>query len=534
MPRNVLVLSVIVLAFSALFGQTKTFGVKYVSADHVYLQGGKKDSLRVGDVLKVLRGRREIGTVRVEYVSAHSASCGITDKKADFKAGDQARLMQRAEQRKTIQARATTPRRRVNNTAETVTKSPAIKSKTRVRGYVSLQYYYFHDTSQQRFDFSQPTLRFRLSVTRLWQRHFNLEIRFRSRYNQRQRRINGIVPRSEWQNRLYTFTFSYDAPQAIWNFRIGRIISNAFSGVGYIDGTLVKARLGAFWHAGVFAGTQPDGRTSAFRTEVQKYGGFVRFLQGNFAGNRLEVLWAGVGEYHGSAISREFTYLQTSYYHGRRFSLYQNIELDINRGWRRQRSGQALSLSGLYCNASYHYSPEISASLSYDNRKNYYTYEIRSLADSLFDAAFRQGLRLSVFTRVSRNYRIALNLGLREKSTDVRYSYSYGLRVTRRNFFGAANRMAFRFNGFDNVFASGYNPNLTFTRHFSNGHFVSLAYNGYMYALKNQSQNRFNQWIRLYGQLELPARLYVQGSVEYSFGDDVKGYRTLVECGYRF
>ncbi|MHB2156208.1 hypothetical protein ACX8XN_17670 [Calditrichota bacterium GD2] len=288
------------------------------------------------------------------------------------------------------------------------------------------------------------------------------------------------------------------------------------------------------FYFGLFAGTQPDWRTSNFQTEIQKYGGYLKFERGKFGSKKINVTLAGVGEYHGGTVSREFLYFQVSYYHGRRWNIYHNVEIDVNRYWRKERAKESLSLTGLYLNANYRITSSISASLSYDNRKNYYTYELRTLADSLFDDAFRHGLRANLYFKVFKDYQISLNFGLREKSTDANFSYSYGLNVTRRNFFSKYNRMSFRFSGFDNIFATGFSPNATFSRYLRGGHYLTFSYGNYYYQIKNINDNKLNHWIRILGQIELPARFYINSTYEFDWGSDVKGHRVLFELGYRF
>ncbi len=517
-----------------VFAQDQSFKIKYISASHIYLEGGKKNGLAVGDVLNVFRKDKEIGTIEVEYVSQHSASCKIIRQTENFVVGDVARVVKRAPAKKTEESqKAVTKRKRTFETGKRG-KSVSSISKTRISGYLSLQYYRYQNIGSRDYNFSQPTVRFRLRALNLWDAGFNLEIKFRSRYNQRSRRFSDEVPKSEWQNRLYQLTFSYDKQTSFVNFKLGRVISNAISGIGYIDGAQVQFNLFPYLRWGVFAGTQPDWRTSDFQTTIQKYGSFLTYQRGQYGANRTEITMAAAGEYHGSTVSREFVYFQGSYNHGRRWNIYQNIELDLNRAWRKQRAGESISLTGVYFSARYNITQNFSTAISYDNRKNYYTYELRSLADSLFDSAFRQGLRWHFYGSIFSNYRFSLNFGVREKQSDSRFTYTYGANVTRRKFLGKYNTIQLRFSGFDNVFATGYNPTLLLSRSFINGHYLSLSYGAYRYSIKNGGSGRINQWLRLNGQFELPARFYLSSTYEYNWGDDLNGHRLLFDLGYRF
>ena len=94
--------------------------------------------------------------------------------------------------------------------------------------------------------------------------------------------------------------------------------------------------------------------------------------------------------------------------------------------------------------------------------------------------------------------------------------------------------LSLRFAGFTNYYTTGYNPSVRFSQSFRGGHNVSLSYGSYFYSLKSTNSNNTNQWLRLNPQLELPLNLYLSGSFEYDWGDDVEGYRLLVNLGYRF
>jgi len=172
--------------------------------------------------------------------------------------------------------------------------------------------------------------------------------------------------------------------------------------------------------------------------------------------------------------------------------------------------------------------------LSYDNRKNYFTYEMRSLADSLFNTAFRQGLRSNVAVTLPGNYRISANFGLRHRQYEKQYVYSYGLSVSKYHFLQRGVSILGRFSGFSNTFTQGYNPSLRLGKIFGRGHALYFSYGNYWYRLNSIDTTRINQWLRLNGQLELPARMFLSAQYEYDWGDDVLGHRYLVELGYRF
>lgn len=52
--------------------------------------------------------------------------------------------------------------------------------------------------------------------------------------------------------------------------------------------------------------------------------------------------------------------------------------------------------------------------------------------------------------------------------------------------------------------------------------------------MKLYKEQRINHWIRLNGQIQLIGRTYFSGYCGYDWGNDLDGYRLLIELGYRF
>lgn len=519
-----------------VFGQSnKAIIVKYLSAENVYINAGKTEGVNVEDIYSVIQNGEVVAEIEVVYTADHSASCKILKKFRDIQIGDHLKLLKKAEtipeqadviiQKKTDQA---------VDTAKEEKKKPKMKGKTSVSGALGIQWYQFQDFSGSKLDYSQPTMRFNLRVRKLWNREMNIRVKFRSRYNERSRNYDNGTPQTEWRNRLYEASFSYDDISRPFNFKIGRIISNTFSGVGYIDGLQLQHNIAPNWCYGIFAGTQPEWQYSDFQTSIQKYGLFVNYKKGDYTTNRWESTVAFAGAYHGSTVSREFLYIQNSVNYRQRLNIYQSIELDLNRDWRKEKTGQSISMSGLYISSSFKVTEWLNTGLSYDNRKNYYTYEMRSLADSLFDDAFRHGIRANFSIRYLNNIRIYGNYGWRKRSGEGSNTQSYAAGVNASNFLIRRSSLSLRFAGFTNYYTTGFNPSIRFSKNLWGGHYFSLAYGNYFYTLKSSNANNVNQWASFNANFELPLNLYLSGSYEYDWGNDVEGQRILAELGYRF
>ncbi len=504
--------------------------VKYISAENVYLDKGGAAGISIGDRLHIQRNWKQIGIVEVLFVAQYSSSSKIILQHEELKVGDTAVLAGKKESLKNEKIEKKTRKRIIPTRPDKSVNQHFAK----ISGSLTFQWYHVEDLMSSGLNFDQPTARLNFKARKLWGKDYNLRIKFRSRYNQRARRFSSQAPQNEWRNRIYMLSFSYDDESSLFNYKVGRIISNKFAGVGYIDGLSVQYNTTSYFRIGLFAGTQPEWQYSDFQTSLQKYGVYFNYLNGNYGTKRFESTLAFAGEYHGSIISREFIYLQNNVSDGSRLNIYQSINLDINRDWRKELTGETVSLSNLYFYVRYKFTKWFTGGINYDNRKNYYTYETRTIAEELFDDAFRHGLRSEVYFKFAGDIRINTQFGLRKRESDSEYTYSYRAGFSKRNFF--INRLSIRtqFSGFSNYFTSGFSPSIRFSRIFFRGNQLGVSYGNYIYSLKSDNEKRMNQWIRANTYIDLIYRFFISGNYEYNWGDDSENHRISAELGYRF
>jgi hypothetical protein len=506
------------------------YRIKYISEENVYLDKGMSSGIEVGDQFAIIRNDKQVAKLEVVFIAQHSSSCKIIDNNIALNIGDLARRISTRKVPEKTSEKSLKRKREIPVKLNGVRKKPFV----RISGGLSLQWYHYEDLNSSNLNFDQPGARLSLRARNLWGKNYTFQVKVRSRYNQRARSFSSNVPKEEWRNRIYMLSFSYDNEEALFNYKVGRIISNKFSGVGYIDGLVIQQNVSPTLSWGIFAGTQPEWQYSDFQTSLQKYGGYFNYSYGDYQTNRFETTFAFAGEYHGSTVSREFLYLQTSAGSGAKWSIYQSLELDLNRGWRKDKTGENISLTSVYMYTRYKFSGWLTAGLSYDNRKNYYTYDTRTLVESLFDDAFRHGLRGDLnFTLLKKN-RIYTNFGVRKRESDVQYTYSYRGGISKMDFL--VKQMSFNIytSGFSNYYNRGISPSIRINKSFSTGHNLSFAYGIYNYSLKSDDSQRMNQWLRMNSMINLVRNVYFSGSYEYNWGDDSRGHRILTELGYRF
>jgi hypothetical protein len=485
----------------------------------------------VGDRLEIRRGDSLIAELEVVFAAENSASCKIINSQGFIGIGDMAMISSPV-------TRPTAPvTEPVVASAPPVAAQPAVTKpkplRAKISGGASIQIHNWNDRSAGNLDFTQPSFRLNLKSSRLWGKDLNLNARITARYNKRTRAYNSDVPETEWRNRIYQLSFGYANEQAPFSFEFGRIISNKMSGVGYIDGILMQKGITEEFHVGAFAGTQPEWQYSEFQTSLQKYGGYLGYTRGDFKAHRLESTVAAAGAYHSGTVSREFLYVRNAVTLAGRWNIFQSAEIDLNRDWRKAKSGSSADLSNLYLSGRGRFTNWLSAGLSYDNRRNYWTYETRSVSDSLFDDVLRRGLRTDISLRPGRNYFMSGNFGYHKRSVDESGTYSYSAGLNMTNFILNNQGINLQYAGFNGPFTDGNNFSVRFSRYFLRSNMISVGYGAYIYTFGAGSL-RTNDWVQLSGQFDLVRRLYSSATYEYNMGDDTRGHRVIAEVGYRF
>jgi hypothetical protein len=167
-----------------------------------------------------------------------------------------------------------------------------------------------------------------------------------------------------------------------------------------------------------------------------------------------------------------------------------------------------------------------------DNRKNYWTYELKSLADSLYDDVLRRGLRADLSIRPGKGYFISPNFGYNKRSSESKATVSYGLSVNKSSFIAANQYVNLQFSGFDGPLTDGSNYSVRLGRYFGSNT-ISLGYGAYTYRYLTGT-GRHNQYVQLNGQFDLVSSLFMSTTYEYNSGDDTNGHRMFGELGYRF
>lgn len=534
--RGGFIICVMVLAAAApvprgASAATRTCTIRYLSSEHVYLDAGTAEGVVPGMKAQVLRGGQAVAVLEVVYVADHSSSWKVVSSQVTVAVGDDVVIEGVVETGPGSQEPpADKPAPRTRETLANVSAPSA--SKVEISGHVGLQWDHT-DTSEEpelRTDFLAMPFQVRAEgLGKGWEFRAKGTLRRFSRSG-----YSSATPAQEWLNRIREVALVQDDPLAPWNVSLGRITTRFAASAGPFDGVFCDRRLGSGVRLGAFGGYAPQWGSYAFSTD-DRLGGVTLHVSGRTGGGRMvDMVLAGIGRYRLGEISREYLALTTTWRDGRRLTLLQAAELDLNRGWRREAQGRSVSLSSLALTANWQAGRGVNVNLGYDDRELVRTLESRSLPDSLFEDSGRRGWRAGLGWRAKSGRRLDVSGSLQRDNRLQADVKSWNGRFYWPRFSPAAVDFSAAVRGFTGPYLRGWAPQAGLNRSFGGGTRLGAEGGCYIYEGLAGTDDRTNTWLRLTGDRELSRRWTVSAQYQRDWGDDIAGNRWLLEMRHRF
>lgn len=511
--------------------------VRYIAKSGVYIDVGRSQGVEPGDSAVVIRGEQKIATLLVQFVADKSSACEVVGQTTDITVGDLVKVNVKVFVEIDI-----TEETEENVESETVEQE--VKSETELfertrkekindlSGRIAMQYYAQDNIDELNYDFSQPSLLVKGNLDNILGSYHNLSVRLRGRRNIRNRDLSELS-RGKWNSRIYNLSLTYDKPETPYSYSIGRMSLNGTGGLGYIDGLSFDYSYSGEINIGTFAGTEPDIETAEFKTDETKVGSYITYEKGSYKYHRVRSTFALSGIYNRGVIDREFLYNQVNYSIGRSWSFYQSGELNINRGWRKESSGKTFQVSSFQSSVRWSPTGVMSWSVGYNNRQNVRSYDNRSIADSLFDDAMRQGFRLSSSLRLPHSVRMNFtgNLRTRQSDNSSSYSGSAGLSFNESRFTNI--RFNSRFGFFSTLYNDGINASTSLSRSINRDIQVRLGFGTSRYTIDQTGDRIVNSWSKIELDYQLNRQIYTSAYVELYRGDSIEANRFFFDVGLK-
>lgn len=503
--------------------------VRYVSADAVYLDGGRRAGLEVGDRLEVVRDGAVIAGLVVVYTAEHTASCEVVEARVEVRPGDRVRPTEPL-----VPAPSATPPEAPAPAApaerqEPRPVTPARPAPTVVHGIVSAELEAFSDASGDR-DYDRTALRLDVRGRTLGGLPLSLDLRLRAREDSRTRALTAGPGAAVSRDRLYAAALTWAPEGGRYRLSLGRLGTRPFTGIGFLDGAVAEVDLTGTLTLGAFGGSRPEVADLGFESGGAKLGAYLRLRpeEGGF-----EALVGGVREDGELDVSREYAVLETAYRGGGVWSFHQRAELDLHTGWRREIDGSSSQLSNLSLAASARFAPGRRLLVSYHLFEPYRTEATRFVPERLFDDLTRQGLRATLHLGRPDGWGTTWTVGYRDKEGEEEAALSFGGGVRRAGLAGGRLGVGADLLGFTGPLSDGTLLTLRGDWNLDGGHQVGVTLGGS--ARRDAFEtDASTAWVRLDGWVELPRRLFARSELEVSRGDDLDGERLIVGLGYRF
>jgi hypothetical protein len=531
---HIIILLSLLLMTARVVAEELPAKVKYVAKSNIYIDVGRNNGAQVGDIGNVFREGDTIAQLEIVFVADKSSSCKVLEQNAQIIAGDS--LVMNISQTPIINV--PTIKRSPKKVPKTRTISELVdrsrKEKTnRLSGQIGAQYFTQNDQKEIDYDFSQPSFFVRAEIENIMGSHHSFSVRMRGRKNIRDRQLSDDS-KTKWNNRIYQVALNYDNPKTDYSYRLGRIVPNGAGGLGYIDGLTFDYRLNEKTSVGAFGGTEPERETSNISGDVTKYGSYISFRNGSYSKKMVRSLLAFSGVYQKGEIDREFLYTQNSFSAGSVWSFFQSGELNVNRGWRKNNSNETLQLSAIQLSIRYRPIRSTTFTLAFNNRKNVRTYYNRSVADSLFDDASRQGFSIKSQIRLPLNLRLSASGSLRTRASDNSSTYSSSAGIIFYDEWYTRLRFTVRGNYFSNLYNEGIQNRISISRNLFRKIDIRVETGLSSYKLDLTNSTIENRWMKYDLDLRISKRVYSSIYYQINRGDSQDTNSMFVDLGIRF
>jgi hypothetical protein len=516
----------------------RSLTVTFVSADLVYLNGGRAEGLSVGAKPVVYREDQRVTELEVLHLAEHSSACRFAGPVTTVTIGDIARLTVELKSSAELPAEAADSQGTASDpsTSEPVRIEPERSGHAihpDASGSIAILYSDWDDHSDAELDFSQARLDIDLRVEPLWTHGLSFTLRTSGRQDRRYTSIDGSSDDS-WESRIATLALEYKQEGSRVGLAMGRINPARVGAIGRLDGGSFEYRVSDPVRIGLFMGANSQWQYTENRPSLQTYGAYAGYRKGSARNLLVDQTFSVVGQYHGGTTSRESLFAQGRIARNGRWNLSHSVEVDINRGWREEGSGQVVSLSTAYAQGRLNLTRYVAATLSYDTRKSFRTYETRDIADSIFDDRVRQGVRAQLDVSLPDGIVVSAGAGVRSVANEPDRTVSYNGAVRKQGLFNVKSTVSIQAAAFNSAVNSGHNVNASIGQGIRQRDWITLGAGLYSYSLDGDSAARINRRVDLTVRVGITQSLAVSALGQLNGGDDTRGHRLEAGVSYQF
>lgn len=394
--------------------------ISFVTAQTVYVKFDNTEGINIGDTLFTKENSGEVPAILVEFRSTKSISGKNLTETILQKGTSIFAYIINVEENKTkeIKSQVSTE---INSpevkteTPRTIIAEPSISGRFSISSYSSLSNIDGWGSQRWRYRFS-------LNGDHLVNSKVGLESYITFSY--RTDRTDLIKDNINNALKIYSLAVKYSATENL-EFSLGRRINRLVTNLGAYDGLDVKYSFSNF-DAGIIIGSRPNWGDYSFNMNFFQFGAFIN-RNDSFEKSYMRNSFGIFEQKNHGKTDRRFLYFQHSNDLIENFRFFFSSEADLYK----KLSGipeNTFRLTSLYLSLRYSPSRIISVTGSFDSRKNVIYYEtFQNYADSILEAATRQGFRIRINIRPINKLTVGAGFGYSKRETKFKATQNVNL-----------------------------------------------------------------------------------------------------------
>ncbi len=414
----------------------RSFKIKYLVPDAVYLDGGASSGLGIGMKLSVQRkddaGANMLFVAELEVVAVTSTSavCAVVRREKELVQGDTAYLSAKDIEARSLEETSDESAQYlmvasfsegdpIDEELREYVPRRALPEINRVRGRIGVDYGGLAGLNSPGGS-SRVGLVLRVDVTRIAGTHWRFSGHYRGRLNSRRSRRDETL--TDLLNRTYQLSLSYESPETPWVLGFGRLHVPWASSLNVVDGGFAGRRFSRGMTVGVFGGSSPDPTSWRYTPGRQLTGAFLNVERGSFESIKHSSTFGFAFDYRDWKPNRRFGFFENSFFYRHVASVYHSLEIDRLRSEAGQGGGIVPSRSFLTVRM------QPSSHLSFDISHNYFrevpTFDSRLIGTGLVDKLLFQGVSGGVRLQLPRRVSPYVNIGRSSRNDDNSASWN--------------------------------------------------------------------------------------------------------------
>lgn len=410
-------------SFSQLQIEKREGVVTYQTPQNVYVKFVSTENIVVNDTLFILRANALIPAIQVKFLSSKSAA-GERINNVSLNENEPVFVFVEVVEKKEEKLSGSEKLDSLLTSVGNKISQKEFKPKS-YYGRFSMQSVSQFDNISSRGDMQRWRYSLSFSADKIADSKFSFSSYINFSYNVKDwQQVKKNIGRSL---QIYDLGVAYKlTTQSLFWF--GRHLNPHISNVGTIDGVQYEYTFSKYY-TGAILGSRPNFSDYGYNAKLFQFGGYAGRID-SLHSSTMENTLAVFNQTNNFKTDRRYLYLQHSNDIIPKTYFFVSSEVDMFKKVNGTNKN-TLNLTSIFFSVRYSPIQLLSASLSYDARKNVVYYETyKTLLEYLIDNEMRQGYSASIYIRPYSQLNISANAGYRFQKRDAKPSRNFGSTIS--------------------------------------------------------------------------------------------------------